>query len=632
MAVLNLRPWKLAIRIADPVWVRLAVVALGCVAIGLLGGLQILASDATPDDPKCPVSDSTGTQRAIAAPEAVSEDVKRERLRLRMIAVRYRENREKFTSGKSRYSHVWNRANTMQDTLAGRWIDPPRVPWETTVCLHDEALVFRTKFDDANLAIKGRFAVQQSGNLATVYSPTNFRFNVGGFHPFNLVMGAAKEFSDPASVVAWAEANNYEDVQLTKQEKVIRDGAEYLLLKHRGSGAGFDADFYIDRRRGYLPISTDYFHKPTGELHARRVVLDTDRVGSSAYFPVHVMLMIQRKPQDGEPYVDVQEWKVLAQDFAQPPTAEDLTIEVPKMAQFHNQGNPNSHRTLFGNARGAAVSVSVDDIEGIYRQLEQVAADNKRTEPAGAALYAFGWLYGDTRRGHINSGQFRGRTAAGQLLYLTGNSEIQQELAIDAEQQPRLRRFLEDFERDLVAEFQPQGLSRAVILEFYNVSRDERMAKMRAVNEKFPILEWKFCEKYIATLRELLTPAQFRRLQEIRWQLAGSRSMDDPTIVESVEMTAAQQDRIRTINAEYDEQLIAYFAADFSQVPDSDVPIFQEMMTHVSEMARQRDAKASQVLSPAQCEKLDHLRGEAFKLGGIQRLRQSKPTPGDAPR
>jgi len=45
----------------------------------------------------------------------------------------------------------------------------------------------------------------------------------------------------------------------------------------------------------------------------------------------------------------------------------------------------------------------VDDIEGIYRRLEQVAADNKRTEPAGAALYAFGWLYGDTRRGHINS-------------------------------------------------------------------------------------------------------------------------------------------------------------------------------------------------------------------------------------
>jgi hypothetical protein len=596
----------------------------------LVAGFAALATMplfATSEDSKQSRADQADVSRAKAVAEELSDDVKRQRLGLRLIAQRYKANREAFAFGKCRIRYLSNRAATLQDALAGKWKDPLRQdPWEETVSFRDDALAWKTKIDQQNFVRKGRFAIDQNGNQAIVYPPKHFRFE-NSFHPFRLMMDRQHEFSDPATVIASAESRNYEGVQLTVQEKVVRDGNEFVLLRQRSAGDDFDADFYIDRRRGYLPFCTDYFQKPSGELHAHKLVLDTRREGT-AYFPTHVMLVIHSKSKDGQPYVEVREWKAVSLDLAQPPAADDLTIAVPKWAQFSNEGNPNSAKTLFGGADGDSVTISADDVEGICRQLEEVAAERKRTEPAYAAGYAFGWLFNDTHRGIVTFGQFFGRTEAGQLMNLAGNSEIQQELALDAAQKARLRVFLDDFERNLVAEFQPQGLSRAAIVELYDLSRDERAAKMRAINEKMPALERKFCEKYVATLRELLTPVQFRRLQEIRWQLRGSRSRDDATIVEAVGIIAAQQDEIKAINAEYDEQLMDYFATDFSKSPDSDVPIFQELMTRVSKMARERDAKAAAVLSQSQREKLLRLQGTPFEPGGVRVRSVPKAAPG----
>ncbi len=604
----------------------------GALAELLIAGIAALfvapnARLATADDSQSSPADGTAAPPVKAAAGDLADDVKRQRLGLQLIARRYQANRQAFAFGKCRIRSLTNRADTLQDALAGKWKDPPRQnPWEVTVCFRDDALAWKTKIDQHNFVRKGRFAISQNGNQAIVYPPKHFKFE-NAYHPLELVMGVmSKEFSDPASVVASAESGNYERIQLTTQEKVIRDGNEFVLLQQRSADDDLDTDFYIDRRRGYLPFRTDYFHKPSGELHAYKLVLDTHRAGT-AYFPTHVMFIIQRISKEGQPYVEVHEQKVLDLELAQPSTTEDLTIALPKMAQFRIEGNPNSDKTLFGNIDGDVVTLSVDDIEGIYRQLEEVAADNKRTGPAGAALYAFGWLYGDTRRGTIQSGQFFGRTEGGQLLYLAANAEIQEELALDAEQAARMRGLLEDFERNLVAEFRPQGLSRAAIAELYDVSREERMAKMRGINEKVPALEREFCAKYLGPLREMLTPAQFRRLQEIRWQLGGSRSMDDATLVESIGITVDQQDKISAINAEYDGQLVKYFSTDFSQVLDSKVPIFQELITRVSEMAHERDAKASAVLSSEQQEKLLRLLGMSFELGGERGRRRPQAAP-----
>src|SRR5262249_44918486 len=144
----------------------------------------------------------------------------------------------------------------------------------------DDALAWKTVVDQQNLVRKGRFAIWQSGNQTIVYSPKNFRFE-NAFHPFDLAMstGWGPQFSSPASAIASAEAGHYEGVELTTQEKVIRDGNEFVLLKYRTAGDNFDADFYIDRRRGYLPFFTDYFERPSGELRARQLILEVRREG-----------------------------------------------------------------------------------------------------------------------------------------------------------------------------------------------------------------------------------------------------------------------------------------------------------------------------------------------------------------
>jgi hypothetical protein len=87
---------------------------------------------ATSDDSKQSPADRTNTPRATVAAEGPSDDVKRQRLRLRMIAKNYKDNKEAFAFGKFRIRCLTHRAETLQDALAGKWADLPRnkPPWK----------------------------------------------------------------------------------------------------------------------------------------------------------------------------------------------------------------------------------------------------------------------------------------------------------------------------------------------------------------------------------------------------------------------------------------------------------------------------------------------------------------------
>jgi serine/threonine protein kinase len=51
-------------------------------------------------------------------------------------------------------------------------------------------------------------------------------------------------------------------------------------------------------------------------------------------------------------------------------------------------------------------------------------------------------------------------------------------------------------------------------------------------------------------MRDILTPAQLDRLQQIEWQLQGPRAFDDPKVAAAMKLTAGQKERLRGIEAE----------------------------------------------------------------------------------
>jgi hypothetical protein len=585
-------------------------IAVFAAALAIDAARSIAASD---DLTAPPAASSDGQAQKNRAAKEISNDEKQRRLRLRQIAEGYKANRAAFTFGKCRISHENLSADTVEDALADRLNKPQkRKPFEMTFCFRDDALVFRTLPNEQNFARKGRFALYQNGNTAVVHPPHSPFKLEDGFHPLDMLVSIGSESPSPVSVVSSAEARNYEGVELTREDGVIRDGKEFLLLKRRSAADDLDADFYIDRSRGYLPVMSEYFRKGSAEPHVSLFLLDIRRQGPG-WFPMRSMLIEPRKTREGKPYVLVRDKRVLALELGKPPDDADLVIQFSKGAQFRNQGDPDSTNTLFANAAGDVVSVSVSQIEEIYQQLQEVAQENKRSGAAGAAIYAFGWLFGDARGGNINIGQILGRTESGQLLYLAANQGVQQDLGLEPEQIGRVRNLVAEFGKDLFDQLRPQDLSRTAIEELYSASREERGLRLREINEEMPDLEQELCKEHFAALGEILTGAQLARLQGIRWKLAGSRALADDSLVKALELTAEQQTAIMAVNAEHDERLIEYFSTDFSGERTGDVPIFQELMTRVQKMSGQRNKDAEAVLNQRQREKLFRLRGKPLK-------------------
>lgn len=337
----------------------------------LTAGIVVLAighAAAAADDPKRPGTDSTATNTRDASPPAdVSPAEKQRRLRLRQIAEGYKANRASLAAGTCRIELTSARARTIEDAFAGVW-EKRGKPFEITVVFRGDAWVMRTKVDQQNSARKGVLTLWQNGNSGTFRRlPDSPARNEGD--PFSMV-------ADLASVIAAAEAHNDEAPRLT-EEKVLREEVEYIRLSQRGGGE-YDVDFFIDRRRGYLPIVVDQFRKQSPELVSRTQVLETREEGS-IWFPIRVVSAMPQRLPDGTQVVSVQESKTVALDLTTAPEDADLTISVPAEVQYTIEGDNQSAKSLF-MGRNGPVTLSVNDLEGIHRALQEVSAARRRGE------------------------------------------------------------------------------------------------------------------------------------------------------------------------------------------------------------------------------------------------------------
>lgn len=312
---------------------------------------------------------------------------------LRQIADGYQQNRASFRHGKCRFTYTMATADSEQDALKGKWNDVRKLQTnEYWLFFRDDAMVVKHTIGPDELrqkmrtetvtysesyARKGQFAVDLDAAVGNsiVYSPANNRCNVR-MHPFNLADDS--ERIDPSSRITYAQNQMFEGIDLRVKENVIRDDHTYLELKIAAKRSSLDVTHYLDPQQGFLPFITEYFVKnETHDLFSRMSLMKVHREGDR-YFPLHAIGVYPSKPTSGPAYVRVREMKVVEFDFKYQPTDEDLTLQLPKDTQFSDGVNPMTAKSLYRDGQPGIAEVSVNDLEGIYKLLQQIAAERER--------------------------------------------------------------------------------------------------------------------------------------------------------------------------------------------------------------------------------------------------------------
>ena len=141
---------------------------------------------------------------------------------------------------------------------------------------------------------------------------------------------------------------------------------------------------------------------------------------------------------------------------------------------------------------------------------------------------------------------------------------------------------------------------------FGNMSEEDR----RKFQEKMSEATKTTTAKFLPQLKDALTADQFARLQQINWQNMGTRAFADAEIVKSLTITKEQQDKLKGVNDEFDKKRGELFAGGRGGGP--------EMFEKMQEMNKERDAKLTEAMTPAQLEKFAMLKGKEFDVAQLR--------------
>lgn len=129
--------------------------------------------------------------------------------------------------------------------------------------------------------------------------------------------------------------------------------------------------------------------------------------------------------------------------------------------------------------------------------------------------------------------------------------------------------------------------------------------------------------EFVGQLKEILSSAQFARLQQIHWQRWGAKALHDSQLVETLEFTPEQLEKLRMARSLFDSQISELVKQrDETQEQRGDISDFRRKL-QVLERDRARAYDA--VLTAEQRMRFVELKGRLFELAPID------PTPSQSP-
>jgi ubiquitin len=125
-------------------------------------------------------------------------------------------------------------------------------------------------------------------------------------------------------------------------------------------------------------------------------------------------------------------------------------------------------------------------------------------------------------------------------------------------------------------------------------------------------------------LKEALTAPQLERVQQIALQAARSHALTRPDVAKTLDLTKEQQEKIAGINQEFTQKQaqagLRGGRRGGGQGADGPPPDFQAMMAKMEELTKERDSKATEVLSKEQQEKYEKLKGKPFDVAQLMQF------------
>lgn len=192
--------------------------------------------------------------------------------------------------------------------------------------------------------------------------------------------------------------------------------------------------------------------------------------------------------------------------------------------------------------------------------------------------------------------------AGGNLLTLAANEAVQKELGVSADLASKLTSLRDDYRAAQQKEYQTAGIR---FQDFQNLSADERQSLMRKMAE----VNAKLNEEFTPQLQKLLSADQMARLKQIQLQAQGALALTtNDEVVRELQLTEEQRRKLTEVQNEYLRRQRDLFT-------DGGDP--QQRFARIRDLNRERDDKLLAVLTDAQKQKFNAMKGEPFDVSQL---------------
>jgi Spy/CpxP family protein refolding chaperone len=194
-------------------------------------------------------------------------------------------------------------------------------------------------------------------------------------------------------------------------------------------------------------------------------------------------------------------------------------------------------------------------------------------------------------------GGFAGRGGVMGPLMLLGSEAVQKEVGITDDQKAKLATLREEYLKEdekVRTDAGVTGGGGANITDEQRAKLDEGRNKLGAT--------------FAPKVKETLKPEQFERVVQIAYQYAGPNAYTDARVVKALDLTKEQQEKITTINKDYQEKMRALFAGGAA---GGNREAF-------AKLREEQSAEVAKVLTKEQSDKFTTLKGKAFDVSTIQ--------------
>ncbi len=120
--------------------------------------------------------------------------------------------------------------------------------------------------------------------------------------------------------------------------------------------------------------------------------------------------------------------------------------------------------------------------------------------------------------------------------------------------------------------------------------------------------------KYEQQMKGALTAEQYLRLQQIKWQVMGSKAFSDSEVIQLLAITKEQQDQIGSVTLKYRTKREELVRQSGGSGGDDQREQIRQTTEKMRKTAMEQDAKINEVLTKAQLDQFAMMKGKEFDV------------------